>query len=97
LQIPTVTVSDSTKKELEKLGFQNIFLIPEGLSIAPLSTIPSKESAPTVSFIGRFKKHKLCHHAIQAFSLIKSQIPNAKFWVIGDGYMRSYLEKLKLY
>lgn len=94
--IPTVTVSQSTKEELEKLGFRNITLIPEGLSISPLSAVPVKESIPTIVFIGRLKKHKLPHHAIQAFALIKKEIPSARMWVIGDGYLRKQLEGLNV-
>jgi glycosyltransferase involved in cell wall biosynthesis len=39
------------------------------------------------------KKYKLPHHAISAFQLIKKQIPNAKMWVVGDGYMLKALKK----
>jgi len=92
--IPTVTVSESTRVELEKIGLKKIFLVPEGLSVSPLSALPVKEAVQTVVFIGRLKKHKLPHHAIQAFMLIKKEIPTSKFWVIGDGYMRKKLEAL---
>jgi glycosyltransferase involved in cell wall biosynthesis len=92
--IPTVTVSHSTEVELQKLGLKKIFLVPEGLGVCPLPKLPVKESVPTVVFIGRLKKHKLPHHAIQAFMLIKNEIPAAKMWVIGDGYMREQLEAL---
>jgi glycosyltransferase involved in cell wall biosynthesis len=91
---PIVTVSNSTRSELEKMGFTKILLIPEGLSASPKSAVPIKETEPTVVFIGRLKKHKLPHHAIHAFSLIREVIPNARLWVIGDGYMREKLEKL---
>ena len=94
--IPTITVSNSTKNDLEKLGFKKIFIIPEGLSTTPLPTVPDKEPVPTIVFIGRLKKHKLPHHAILAFSTIKKQIPNARLWVIGDGYMRKELQKSKI-
>lgn len=91
--IATVTVSDSSKKDLEKLGFKKIYIIPEGLSIPPLPNLPQKEGLPTVLFIGRLKKHKLPDHAIFAFLAIKKQIPNARLWVIGDGYMRKELQE----
>jgi glycosyltransferase involved in cell wall biosynthesis len=91
--IPTITVSNSTKKDLEKLGFNKIVVMPEGLSSIPLTTVSEKESFPTIVFIGRLKRHKLPHHALLAFSTIKKQIPNARLWVIGDGYMRKELEE----
>jgi glycosyltransferase involved in cell wall biosynthesis len=90
--ITTITISESSKKDLQDLKFRNIFVVPEGLNITPLPKMPQKEMEPTIIFTGRLKKAKLPHHAISAFSLIKKKIPDAKMWVIGDGYM---LEKLK--
>jgi glycosyltransferase involved in cell wall biosynthesis len=95
--IPTATVSNSTKEDLEALGFKKIFLVPEGLSVTPLSEVRQKEStSPIITYVGRLKRHKLPHHAIQAFSIIKKAIPDAKMWVIGDGYMRKELEKFNI-
>jgi glycosyltransferase involved in cell wall biosynthesis len=42
--------------------------------------------------MGRLKKAKLPHHALQAFSIIKREIHDAKMWIIGDGYFRKNLE-----
>ena len=70
--IPTVTVSKSSKKNLEKtFGFRKVFVVPEGLSIAPLDEILQKECVPTIIFLGRLKRNKLPHHAIGAFNIIK--------------------------
>ena len=92
--IPTVTVSNSTRMDLMKLGFSDIKLMPEGLSVEPLSAPPQKEIKPTVAFIGRLKKHKLPDHALLAFSYIKRIIPESQLWIIGDGYMRKELERM---
>jgi glycosyltransferase involved in cell wall biosynthesis len=94
--IPAVTISESTKLDLLKFGFTKIFMIPEGVSVTPLNNITSKESVPTMVFIGRLKKHKLPHHAVQTFSLIKQKLPEAKLWIIGDGYMRKDLERMRV-
>lgn len=80
--IATITVSDSSKRDLEELGFKKIFVVPEGLNVRPLSQISRKEEQPTVIFTGRLKKAKLPHHAIQAFSIIRKEIPNARMWVV---------------
>lgn len=91
-EILTLTVSNSTKKDLESLGFKRISIMPPGLSVKPLDKPAQKESSPTIVFIGRLKRHKLPDHAMRAFSIIKLNIPDSKFWVIGDGYMRNELE-----
>lgn len=95
-EVPSIAVSNSTKEDLERLGFKKVFLVPEGLSVTPLADVLEKESNPTIVFIGRLKRHKLPHHAIEAFSMIKKEIPDAKMWVIGEGKMREELERIKV-
>jgi glycosyltransferase involved in cell wall biosynthesis len=94
--VMTLTVSNSTKIDLEQLHFKKINVLPEGLNVTPLSNVKEKEANPTVIFMGRLKKAKLPHHALQTFSIIKSEIPDAKMWVIGDGYLREKLESSKM-
>lgn len=88
----TLALSDSTKTDLDELGFKRVFIVPPGLNITPLSRVKNKEAVPTVVFIGRLKKAKLPDHALQAFSFIKREIHDARMWVIGDGYFRKKLE-----
>jgi glycosyltransferase involved in cell wall biosynthesis len=92
----TLALSDSTKTDLENLGFKKVFIVPPGLNITPLSHVKQKEAAPTVVFIGRLKKAKLPDHALEAFSIIKREIHDARMWVIGDGYFRKKLESSNL-
>jgi glycosyltransferase involved in cell wall biosynthesis len=92
--IPTITVSQSQQEILREFGFQKTFIVPEGLSVTPLNEPPLKEQIPTFVFVGRLKGYKLPHHAVKAFALIKRDLPNAKMFVIGDGYMRKKLEKM---
>jgi glycosyltransferase involved in cell wall biosynthesis len=91
--VPIITVSNSSKEDLDKLGFTRIMMVPQGLSIIPSSEVPMKASAPTIVFIGRMKKAKLPQHALDAFALIKKEIPESRMQVIGDGYLRAELEK----
>jgi len=93
-QTPTLTVSQSSKKDLESIGFKDVKVMPMGISKEPLNGLPQKEDSPTVVFIGRLKRHKLPDHAIKAFQIIKEQIPSAKMWIIGNGYMLHELKKL---
>src|SRR5918999_319496 len=88
----TLAVSESTKIDLEELGFKRVFLAPNGLNVTPLPNVKEKEANPTLVFMGRLKKAKLPDHALQAFSIIKHEIDDAKMWIIGDGYFRKKLE-----
>lgn len=92
--IPTMTVSESTKKDLIDLGFKNISIIPEGINFKPLDNVGEKEKDPTFIFVGRLKKAKLPDHAIKAFRIVKKKIPNAKLWIVGNGYYRNELENI---
>ncbi len=92
----TLTVSKSSKEDLGNIGFKNVKIIPMGNSISPLDEISKKEDIPTVTFIGRLKRHKLPDHAVKAFALIKHEIPSARLWIIGDGYMLNRLKELDM-
>ncbi|MHA1754916.1 MAG: glycosyltransferase family 4 protein [Candidatus Odinarchaeia archaeon] len=90
---PTITVSESTKSDLEQLGFKHIFIVSEGLNIKPVDELPEKNAEPTIIFLGRLKKVKQPEHALKAFKIIKQQIPNIQLWIVGDGPLRKKLEK----
>jgi glycosyltransferase involved in cell wall biosynthesis len=94
VNIPTVTVSESTRKDLKALGFRNVSIVPEGLNFKPLSDLSEKESKPVVAFSGRLKHAKRPDHAIKAFEIIKQKVPDAELWVFGDGPFRKQLEDI---
>jgi glycosyltransferase involved in cell wall biosynthesis len=94
--IPTVTVSASSKRDLKEYGFKRVFIVPMGLSVKPLENIQEKGDTPTIVFIGRLKRHKLPDHALKAFAIIKEQLPDSKMWVIGDGIMLEELKKMNI-
>jgi glycosyltransferase involved in cell wall biosynthesis len=89
--IPTVTVSESSRKDLVDLGFSRVFVVGEGLNFKPLEKVDEKDAHPVVVFAGRLKKAKRPDHAIKAFKIVKNRIPEAELWMIGDG---SFSEKL---
>jgi glycosyltransferase involved in cell wall biosynthesis len=93
--IITLVPSNSTKIDLEEIGFKRVFIAPPGLNVRPLPNMKEKEANPTIIFMGRLKKAKLPHHALQAFSIIKHEMHDAKMWIIGDGYFRKKLESFE--
>lgn len=91
--IQTVTVSDSTRKELVELGFKNVTIVPNGLNVTRLSDVPAKTPHPSMIFVGRMKRAKCPHHAIEAYRILKQRFPELTFVAAGDGYLRSELQE----
>lgn len=93
ITVPMVTVSESTRHDLSRLGLKNISVVPEGLGFFPITNI-KQTSEPVIVFAGRLKSTKRPEHAIKAFNIVKENIPDAKLWVIGTGPLRSKLERM---
>jgi len=94
VEVPTVTVSQSTKRDLLNLGFKRVFTVPEGLNFKSLNQVPDKMKKPVIVYAGRLKRSKRPDHAIKAFRIIKQKIPEAKLWILGDGSFRKDLKKM---
>jgi len=94
VDVPTVTVSESTRRDLLDLGFKRVLVVPEGLNFTPLSEVPEKEEYPVVVYAGRLKRAKRPDHAIRAFKIVKEKFPDAELWVIVQGPFRRDLERM---
>lgn len=94
--IPTLAISPSTKKDLVREGFpkHTVTILPMGVSVPKaLKTYP-KEVRPTVLYVGRLNKQKGIDDAIEAFRLIKKELPKSVFWIIGGGET-SFVARIK--
>ncbi len=89
----TVTVSQSTKEDLEKLGFKDIKIIPNGLENYVLDEIPEKNENLTLIYVGRMKKTKNPESAIKIYIEILKQIENSKLIMVGTGPLLEYLKE----
>ena len=92
-----ITISDSTKNDLVKLGFDehNIKIVTVGLDLVPLMKIPPrKEEIPTLIYFGSIRPMKRVTEISKAFSYIVKEIPNSRLWIVGSGD-RSYISKVK--
>lgn len=89
---PTITVSNSTAEDLQRLGFKDIKIIPNGVEVEPISSPPKKNDKLSLVYLGRLKKTKNPEDAIKAFILIKKQITDAKLHILGDGPLMNFLK-----
>lgn len=95
--IPFMTVSNSTRKDLEDWGIErkNIFIVHNGVSSKPLKGIKDKEKKTTITYLGAISKDKGIEDALKVFSLLKQENNDFQFWIIGksDVDYLSYLNK----
>lgn len=92
--MPTITVSNSMKEDLVDLGFKQVFTVPVGIEFQTLPGLPDKEKLPTVLFVDTLGQGK-ADDAIRAFKIIRDEIPDARLWVVGNGYMMKELKNLR--
>jgi glycosyltransferase involved in cell wall biosynthesis len=92
--VPMVTVSESTRKDLLNLGFEQVFVVSEGLNFKPLDNVPKKESYPVAIYVGRLTQAKRPDHVVKAFRTIRNFIPKAELWIIGDGSFKGDLMRM---
>jgi len=83
----TITVSESTKKDLEAVGYDSnkIKISPIGLDfkVWKEEDFLNKESVQTFIYVGRFAKYKGIDICITAFGELKKIYHNAKLWIVG--------------
>jgi glycosyltransferase involved in cell wall biosynthesis len=96
--VPTVAVSESTKDDLVRRGFEarTIDVIPNGVDVEFYSPDPkfSKSPTPLVLYLGRLKRYKRVDLIVRAFARVAQQTPLARLIIAGQGDARPALEEL---
>lgn len=95
--IPFMTVSESTKKDLILWGIPspNITVIHNGISSSHRLEKFIKEKDHTLIFLGAISRDKGIEDALKVFSIIHAKEKKSKLWVVGKGE-KIYLDYLKL-
>ncbi len=95
----TITVSNSTRDDLIKVGFDEdkIHILPEGIDFKhwKKSEFLKKEENPTFIYVGRYVNYKGIDDTVEAFGRIKGDYPKAKLWLVGKKKDQYIEEKLK--
>lgn len=96
-RVPFITVSDSTRSEMEKHRMSRlpIKLVHNGVSA---SLVPGEKApVPTVLYLGRLRKYKRVRKLIDAFVQVKTEVPNARLVIAGtgddEGDLRAYVRE----
>ncbi len=97
-KVSIITVSNSTKKDLIKLGFkeENINIIPEGLDFKPINSLEEikKEKSPLLLYFGSVRPMKRVDQVVKSIIFIKKEIPNIQLYIAGGGDDK-YIKKIK--
>jgi len=91
-----ITVSESSKREMIKLGMgkrELIEVVHPGVNIKSFKKI-SKTGYPSFVYLGRLKEYKNIDTIIKAFAQIVTAFPNAKLTIAGFGEEEGKLKKL---
>jgi glycosyltransferase involved in cell wall biosynthesis len=91
--VPTATVSTSSRRSLERYGLRNVTVVPEGFSSKCYGSVPTREDLPTMIYVGRLSRNKRPHHVLRAFRRVRKAIPNAQLWILGSGPLERALQK----
>jgi glycosyltransferase involved in cell wall biosynthesis len=91
--VPVVTVSKSSRESLEEYGLRRITVVPEGWTCSVRPASIAREHVPTIAFVGRLSPNKRPDHALQAFQLVRNQLPDAALWMMGCGPMEQNLKR----
>lgn len=89
-----ITISNSTRTDLENIGFSKISIVMVAIKHVPISLPLNKESTPTLVFLGRLRSTKRPEDAIEIFKKVKDKIPAVKLWIIGRGPDEKRLKKM---
>ncbi|HEX6559161.1 MAG TPA: glycosyltransferase family 4 protein [Longimicrobiales bacterium] len=96
--VPTVAVSESTKQDLVRRGFdsRSVRVIPNGIDLAYYTPDPAvpRSVTPLVLYLGRLKRYKRVDLIVQAFARVAPQRPGARLIIAGQGDARPALEQL---
>jgi glycosyltransferase involved in cell wall biosynthesis/O-antigen/teichoic acid export membrane protein len=90
--VPVVAISNSTREDLERVGLNNVTVITPGRDEPPeAAKSVVKEPVPTFLFVGRLAANKRPDHAVEAFRMIKRDLPDAQLWIVGRGPLEAEL------
>lgn len=99
-KVTTITISESTKNDLIKLGFkkENIKIITEFIDNKPLDSLGSslpKDPIFTVLYHGSLREMKRPEEVVKAFGLFVKKHPESQLWISGGGNQSGLTEIAK--
>lgn len=89
-----LAVSESTRRELQRLGARGVKVVPNGIDFQRIDLIRPSGVESDVIYAGRLVSHKNVDLLIRAIGNLRMEKPDLKAIIIGDGPERDRLESL---
>lgn len=96
--VPSLAVSESTRDSIAAFGVggpDGATIVPEGI-VPPAPITAAKAAVPTLIHTGRLVSYKQVDHVLQAVHMARTELPELRLLVVGDGPQREKLEKLSV-
>lgn len=90
-----MTLSPSSADSLREYGVRDSTVVVCGADDCVVES-HEKTGVPTVVFLGRLVQSKRPDHAVEAFRILKSRVPDARMWIMGSGPMQERLRKMNV-
>lgn len=92
-----IAVSDTARETAMRYVPGEFRVIPNGVDLSRFSApanVPGHlaDERPTVLYVGRLEARKGIHHLLNAFKLVKVQVPVARLVIVGDGTLLKQLQ-----
>ena len=97
INMPVVVISQTTKKELERIGFngEKISIVYSGINGQNAQkALEAKFANPTLLYLGRIKRYKRVDLLVKIFPKIIKKVPNARLIIAGWGTEASNIANL---
>jgi len=91
---PGVTISPSSQRDLRAFGWRGP-LRTIAMPVDQREPSAQKEQRPTLLLVGRLTPSKRVEDAIDAFDVVRAQVPDAQLWIAGVGDDRRYERRLR--
>jgi glycosyltransferase involved in cell wall biosynthesis len=92
---PYITVSESSRADLGKLGIDTskIAVVYNGIDVPHPSRISPRSRTPRICVVGRLVPHKQIEHALQVVAELRGRIPGLHLDIVGDGWWSAELKQ----
>jgi glycosyltransferase involved in cell wall biosynthesis len=90
---PYITVSQSSKADLVRLGIEpeRISVVCNGIDVPHPSRLLPRSPTPRICVLGRLVPHKQFEHALRLIARLHPEMPDLRLDVIGDGWWSTEL------